>query len=755
MSRRSLDLYTDFPFQPLSGARQFRMEAEANGYSGIWATENRHDPFLPLAACADIDQGLTIGTGVVTALTHNAFNLAKSAWDLHFNSGEHFILGVCAHQDIHLEHRFGIKSAHKHRRLIDLISAIREIWSAWQEEREPFHESEQATIRTCPPGFRPTTSIVTTPPIYLLCASEQDVAMIDTVDGVFVHPLWTRDFIDRELSPALGAKPLISGAIIATGENDGQLQGSRRTARSRLAGYLLNEGYDRHFAGLGLTQEIKVFRALAGGTDVSRDERFWRRPECITLYNHFVCDAPFCDLPEKLHNQMSEATTGVFPNIMSQVPRILPKDTVAQIRGLDTQTISGPAPERSATEETKFAKADALIRKGRLQEAAVLYHALASKHCSPRALTGLSGALLELGEFASSLDAAERAVTKFASSAPGHHAKAKALLTMGNDRAALASYLQAAELRYNDLPAAPDNVMVPAHFALHNVEQLQHLSQQPASLGIKRKADARALANLADELACMINSRQEDPPWIKVRGQNRDILANPDYIRHDENAPERCLNPQLDIRAIEGEFRKDGTRVAVVDDFLTPDALNRMMRFCLRSTVWRHPYKFGYIGGFPEHGFVNATLLRLIVELRAALPHVLDGMIPSQWWCFAYDSELPGTDVHGDDADVTVNIWLTPDAANNDPTTGGLVVWDQSAPDHWSFDQMNGGGSAIREHLERTRAEQKTIRYRQNRAVIFDGHLFHETDRSNFKNGFGNRRRNLTILFRKTHGLSA
>jgi hypothetical protein len=40
-----------------------------------------------------------------------------------------------------------------------------------------------------------------------------------------------------------------------------------------------------------------------------------------------------------------------------------------------------------------------------------------------------------------------------------------------------------------------------------------------------------------------------------------------------------------------------------------------------------------------------------------------------------------------------------------------------------------------------------TIPYRANRAVIFDSDLFHETDRIEFRDGYKNRRINITMLY--------
>jgi hypothetical protein len=40
-----------------------------------------------------------------------------------------------------------------------------------------------------------------------------------------------------------------------------------------------------------------------------------------------------------------------------------------------------------------------------------------------------------------------------------------------------------------------------------------------------------------------------------------------------------------------------------------------------------------------------------------------------------------------------------------------------------------------------------TIPYRSNRAIVFSSALFHETDQMTFKDGYTNRRINITMLY--------
>jgi hypothetical protein len=185
----------------------------------------------------------------------------------------------------------------------------------------------------------------------------------------------------------------------------------------------------------------------------------------------------------------------------------------------------------------------------------------------------------------------------------------------------------------------------------------------------------------------------------------------------------------------------------VIDDLLTPEALEKLRRFCLDSTVWRQVYDGGYLGAFPEHGFAPPLLAQIAEELRAVYPAIIDDYPLLHFWAFKYDSSLYGIKKHADFAAVNVNFWITPDEANLDPDHGGLVVWDAAAPLDWNFAKYNAAEDDITSFLAAQNSKPVTVPYRANRAVIFDSDLFHETDIISFKPGYENRRINVTLLF--------
>ena len=209
-----------------------------------------------------------------------------------------------------------------------------------------------------------------------------------------------------------------------------------------------------------------------------------------------------------------------------------------------------------------------------------------------------------------------------------------------------------------------------------------------------------------------------------------------------------ALNPALDRPAIEADYARNRPGITHVDGFLRPEALAELRRFCLESTVWfQFKYANGYLGAYWEAGFWCPLLAQVAEDLRRALPGIFGRHTLRKCWAFKYDSRLSGIPMHADFAAVNVNFWVTPDAASLDPNGGGLVVWDKEAPADWDFADYNANETAMKGFLAASGAKPVRIPHRQNRVVIFNSDLFHETDRITFADGYENRRINITLLY--------
>lgn len=227
-------------------------------------------------------------------------------------------------------------------------------------------------------------------------------------------------------------------------------------------------------------------------------------------------------------------------------------------------------------------------------------------------------------------------------------------------------------------------------------------------------------------------------------------LTDYDTLRDDDGKPLPLLNSDLQVPSIQSQFQNDG--IVVVDNVLSPRALQRVRQLLLESTVWyqtKMPLKFGgYNGAYIDDGLYDYILLELAMELSKTFPLIFDKHPLKYLWAYKYDSEYTGINTHADEAAVNFNLWLTPDDANLDPTSGGLVVYTAKPPENWHFSLYNTDTDFVREFLLKpTNYANVTIPYRQNRAVLFDSALFHHSDEYKFKKGYENRRINLTLLF--------
>ncbi len=207
-----------------------------------------------------------------------------------------------------------------------------------------------------------------------------------------------------------------------------------------------------------------------------------------------------------------------------------------------------------------------------------------------------------------------------------------------------------------------------------------------------------------------------------------------------------AINP-ANAQEVNHQWQNASPQLVVIDNLLTPAAMAELRRFCLGSNVWRQVYPTGYLGAFPEAGFAAPLLAQIADEFAQTYPAIFAGHPLRYLWAFKYDSQMSGIQIHADEAAVNVNFWITPDEANLDPEHGGLVVWDKAAPLDWDFDQYNGDVELPRCFLKESGATSVTVPYRANRAVIFDSDLFHETDTITFKDGYENRRINVTLLY--------
>lgn len=352
--------------------------------------------------------------------------------------------------------------------------------------------------------------------------------------------------------------------------------------------------------------------------------------------------------------------------------------------------------------ETWSNRGAVLSQMGRDEEAlASLDKALALAPDMAAALSNRGFALRELARFDEALADLDRAILLAPDHAPAHAHRGKVLSEMMRLDQSFAAFLKAGELAYAGR------------------------AQKTGELAHKGRHD------------------DEQKAWLAAQGEQG---KGPLLILGGERLTGPAVNP-ANAQSAAKAWRDSDPKIVVIDHLLTDDALAALRRYCLGSNIWHTSYSQGYLGAFPESGFAAPLLAQVAEELAETFRPIFAAHPLRYHWAFKYDSSLEGIGIHADEAAVNVNFWITPDSANLDPGSGGLVVWDKAAPLEWDFAKYNADEKAAYDFLAQSGAKPVTVPYRANRAVIFDSNLFHKTDTIRFAPGYENRRINITMLY--------
>jgi tetratricopeptide (TPR) repeat protein len=396
-----------------------------------------------------------------------------------------------------------------------------------------------------------------------------------------------------------------------------------------------------------------------------------------------------------------------------------------------------------------------LKEQGRLDEAAEAYRrAIAFKPTHAEAQNNLGLVLLEQGRTDEAIRCFERALQILPGYGTALYNLGIAWIWQGDPARALRRFAETAALKHDHGRPVTEQAVFRSRLK-HDAEQMQYLFAAGLA-GDEWRPYYEALNRLRVKV---------EPAQGDSASSNRLALPPADlqsvaasfnrliYVAPCEAIDGGALNPDLDVAAIEARYHATQPEVTSIDGLLTEEALKRLRHFCWTSTIWKKDYENGYIGAFLGDGFASPLLLQIAEELRCRFPRIFGGHRLTQAWAFKHDSARRGLNIHADAAAVNVNFWITADEANLNRDSGGLVVWDKEAPREWDFKTYNSDRNRgrIYEWLTEQGAQEIKIPYRANRAVVFNSDLFHETDDISFKEGFTNRRINVTLLYGHRH----
>ena len=392
-----------------------------------------------------------------------------------------------------------------------------------------------------------------------------------------------------------------------------------------------------------------------------------------------------------------------------------------------------------------------LARSDRLNEAIVEFNkAVDFDPDYEPALSSGAKALQQVGRY----EEAAKAYAQVIVIDPEHYGAQLALgklwLRLGRRDRAMDFFARTMDLRRGENRAGtPDKPLTATTRAklLHDIDQFRYLATQ--------KRDSERVYSLArayefamkridwpddDNLAVDLSSEQ-----LALFGESYNY---PNFIADAAELSGGTVNPQIAVSEVLQAFQTSTPGIAWFDDLLTPEALARLQRYLLNSTIW---FDFSHIGGFLaaylEDGLACPLLLQIADDIRAKFPEILGEHPLTQAWAFKGLAGDKPIDTHADDATVSLNFWVTPNSANLSPERGGLDIYTMPPPDDWAVKDYDQDKDAIRRFLDEQGDQKITIPYGENRAVLFDSRLFHGSDAPNFAIGYENHRINITMLF--------
>ena len=286
-------------------------------------------------------------------------------------------------------------------------------------------------------------------------------------------------------------------------------------------------------------------------------------------------------------------------------------------------------------------------------------------------------------------------------------------------------------------------------FATANRIKLRHDADQLAYLDRHGRIPSTLAPVIADYEACLARVSATDGTFDIAPYASPALAAHYNRLLHYRPTPARPegVLGDWDAQAVEATFHSRHPGFAWFDGLLTPSALRELWQFCLDSTVWFQMTFKNEVSATLFNGFCCPLLLQIANELRARLPGLLGKHPLALAWAYKYCGDFSGLGIHADDGAVSVNFWITPDEANLDGESGGLILWDREVPESYLRLERARQPPMIQAIVDAPGTTAVTAPYRCNRAVVFNSMIAHSTDRFRFKDGYENRRINITLLY--------
>jgi probable F420-dependent oxidoreductase len=268
-------VFTTLPQENLREVSAAARAVEAEGYDGVVAMENKHDPFLALALAATATSHIELHTGVAIAFARTPMAVANVGWDLAGASGGRLVIGLGSQVRAHNERRFSVPWSPPAPRMREYVQVLRAIWRCWKTGKQPGYEGEHYRFTLTSPNFTPEP-IEVRPPAVMIAAVGPAMLRVaaEECDGVKLHGFCTRKYLTDAILPRIaaglakagrsrGQYEISGGGFVATGPDDETVARRFEWVRQRVAFYGSTPAYYPVLAVHGLEDLGRKLNALA------------------------------------------------------------------------------------------------------------------------------------------------------------------------------------------------------------------------------------------------------------------------------------------------------------------------------------------------------------------------------------------------------------------------------------------------------------------------------------------------------------
>ncbi|MBT8240465.1 MAG: LLM class flavin-dependent oxidoreductase, partial [Acidimicrobiia bacterium] len=240
------------------------------------------------------------------------------AYELAANTNGQFRLGLGSQVRAHVKRRYGVEFSKPAARLRDYVEAVRACFRAFNGEEPLRYDGEFYNLSLLPPDWAPPRhshqmkiDISAVGPLMVQTAAE-------VADGIHVHPLHSKHYLDQRLIPAAGGRDLIIPVFAVAGDTPEERAPNLARAKQQIAFYGTTPNYAFQFDDLGFEGTTAALRKAMKSGDIAAMEAIISDE----MLDHYAVVAPWDEMADRLLDRYGDCAERVALYLLDEELRL-------------------------------------------------------------------------------------------------------------------------------------------------------------------------------------------------------------------------------------------------------------------------------------------------------------------------------------------------------------------------------------------------------------------------------------------------